>query len=31
MRALQVEFSSNGVCVLISTGGGTYRALAELH
>jgi hypothetical protein len=28
---MQVEFLSNGVCVLISTGGGIYRVVGELH
>jgi hypothetical protein len=31
MRALQVEFPSNDVCVLISTRGGIYRVVGELH
>jgi hypothetical protein len=31
MIALQVEFPTCGVCVLISTGGGIYRVVGELH
>jgi hypothetical protein len=31
MRALQVESSKYGVCLLIFTVGGIYRAMGELH